>query len=129
MDYGRGHSGRGRGSRGVGLVEVMVSCTIFVTASLGAFACIVYGTATLSVENHRRTAMELAHSRMETVRASAFSEMLSRAETDTAVTIDDVSGTRDTVVAAIDDDADETTDFYRVTVGVEWAERGATHGV
>ena len=123
------YRGRRKSTAGVSLVEVMASCTIFITASLGAFACIVYGTSTLNVENHRRSAVEVAHSRMETLRTAVFSNLPSLAETDTAVTIDEISGTRDTVVAAIDENSDDTIDYYTVTVSVAWSERGATQSV
>lgn len=113
---------------GATLVEVLVAMTVFMIALLGLFAHITYSRTALSIESHRRTAAETAHSRLELIRTVPYASLATYAEADAAITLDAIDGagvaaTRTTEVVEVDEDGGGT-DYRRVTVTVNWTENG-----
>ena len=111
------------------LVEVMVATILFLIAVVGVFAHLTYGRVALNIQMHRRSAAEIAHSRLEELRTAPYDDLVSYAETDAEVGLDGLTAVRDTVVEDVDEDEDEETDYRRVTVTVTWTENGADHDV
>ena len=118
-------SGRG----GYSLLEVVAAFVVLTIGVIGCFGFFTHGAIMLNVENHRRTAAEIAHSRQEVLRTVAPASLPSYAEDDYAVDIDGLAGERDTVIADVDEDEDEEVDYRRVTVTVSWPEKGTTQAV
>ena len=106
------------------LIEMIVAVTVFAVAALGAFGTFTIGTIFLNVENHKRTAAEIAYSRQEELRTVSFPALPSWQEEDSAVNIDHLSGARDTLVEDVDENVDGTVDYRAVTVRVNWMENG-----
>lgn len=120
---------RTRCQRAVTLVEALVASIIFLMAAMGAFGHFHYARSRLNLQSHRRTAAEIAQSRMEEMRTVSFDQLPDYAELATEVTIDNISGSRDTAVDDIDEDEDSTADFRRITVTLSWIENGNDHQV
>ena len=57
------------------LVEVMVSCLILAVIAVATAACLYYAREQTSVQRNRRTAMELANSRLEEIRGAPYSDV------------------------------------------------------
>ena len=102
--------------RGVTLVEVMAASVIFLMAAMGAFAHFHYARARLSIQSHRRTAAEIAQSRMEELRTVDYRSLRSHKETDQEVLLDNITGFRST------DAVKPFSNCYEVTVTVRWPE-------
>jgi Tfp pilus assembly protein PilV len=68
--------GTGGNSRaGTSLVEVMVGCVILAVLALASGASLQYARSNSVVQRDRRTALELANSRLEDIRASAYNDV------------------------------------------------------
>ncbi len=104
------------------LVEVVVALVLLAVGVLGALAFFSAGTSFLSVQNHKRTAAEIAYSHQEELRTASFDALPSQQEDDQEVQIDALAGLRDTVVEDVDEDQDGTVDYRKVTVTVSWLE-------
>ena len=61
---------------GTTLVEVLVSCLILAVIAVGTGACLSLSRTDASVQRNRRTAMELANSRMEELRSALYSDLV-----------------------------------------------------
>jgi Tfp pilus assembly protein PilV len=113
---------RGTPSAAASLVEVMVASIVLLVGVLGAFTYFVYSRSSLNVEAHRRIAAEIAHSRLEELRAVSFGSLPSCGEQNQAVPIEALPGYRDTLVEDVDENSDGTVDYRKVTVKVRWVE-------
>ena len=60
---------------GTTLVEVLVSCLILAVIAVGTGACLSLSRTDASVQRNRRTAMELANSRLEEIRGAPYSDV------------------------------------------------------
>jgi prepilin-type N-terminal cleavage/methylation domain-containing protein len=70
------HEGTGNVSRrGTTLVEVMVACVILAVLALASAASLQYARSMSVQQRDRRTALELANSRLEDLRAAAYSNV------------------------------------------------------
>jgi len=118
-----------RPATGMSLIEVMVATVVFLIAVLGVFAHLTYGRVMLNIEVHRRSAAQIAHSRLENLRAVAYADLPAYAESDTVVSFDGLEALRDTVVEDVDEDEDDAKDYRRVIVTVTWTENGTDHEV
>lgn len=62
-----------RGSRsGATLIEILVACLILAVVAVGTAACLSLSQGATAVQRNRRTAMELANSRLEELRAASY---------------------------------------------------------
>ena len=72
-----GGSCRKRQTRsGTTLVEVLVSCLILAVIAVGTGACLSLSRTGAAVQRNRRTAMELANSRMEEIRGALYAAIV-----------------------------------------------------
>lgn len=69
-----GRTGRDRRA-GTSLVEVMVGCLILGVLALASAASLQYARSTSVQQRDRRTALELANSRLEELRAAAYNDV------------------------------------------------------
>jgi len=118
----RAPPGQAGGRSAFTLVEVLVAMIVLAVGALGALALYAVGATLLNVENHKRTAAEIAYSRQEELRTVSFDGLPSYQEDDQAVEIDALPGLRDTLVEDVDEDQDGTVDYRKVTVTVSWLE-------
>jgi len=109
---------------GFSLVEVIVSILIFIIGIFGALAYFFYSQTNLNVERHRRTAIELAQSRIEFLKTVAYSNLNNYNENGTIINIDEIQGKRITIIEDIDDpdDLDTNPDYKKITVKIVWFE-------
>jgi Tfp pilus assembly protein PilV len=114
---------------GFSLVEVMAASIVLLVGVIGAFAYFTYGRTALNIDAHRRVALEVATSRMETIRSCDCANIASYEETDEPVQIEGNYGYRTTHIDSIDEDGDSTTDYYNVTVTVAWTENARNMSV
>ena len=101
----------------------MVALVVFLVGSFAAFSYYATSRITLNLEGHRRTAAEIAQSRVEELRTVAYENLLSYQEEGTEISVDGIAGTRDTAIQDIDEDEDTFADYSKVTVTVTWPEK------
>ncbi len=113
-----------RKNNGFSLIEIIVSVLIFTIGILGGLAYFFYSQTNLNLERHRRTAIELAQSRIEFLKTVSYSNLNNYNENGTNITIDEISGKRMTIIEDIDDpdDADTNPDYKKITVKITWYE-------
>ncbi len=109
---------------GFSLVEVIVSILIFIIGIFGTLAYFFYSQTNLNIERHRRTAIELAQSRIEFLKTVAYSNLNNYNENGTIINIDEIQGKRITIIEDIDDpdDLDTNPDYKKITVKIVWFE-------
>lgn len=113
-----------RENKGYSLIEVMVAALIFIIGIFGTLAYFFYSQTNLNVERHRRTALQIAHSRLEFLRTVSYNNIMNYAENGTDVNIDEIKGKRYTTIEDLDDpeDPDTAPDYKKITVKVIWFE-------
>ncbi|MGC8976550.1 MAG: type IV pilus modification PilV family protein [Candidatus Ratteibacteria bacterium] len=113
-----------RKNNGFSLIEIIVSVLIFTIGILGGLAYFFYSQTNLNLERHRRTAIELAQSRIEFLKTVSYSNLNNYNENGTNITIDEISGKRMTIIEDIDDpdDVDTNPDYKKITVKITWYE-------
>lgn len=63
------------GERGATLVEVMLACAVLAILAVAGAEYLYRGQATVTAQKHRRLAMEVANSRMETIRGTPYGSL------------------------------------------------------
>ena len=111
-------------NKGFSLVEIIVSTLIFIIGIFGTLAYFFYSQTNLNVERHRRTATEIAQSRIEFLKTVAYSNLNNYNENGTTINIDEIQGKRITIIEDINDpdDIDSNPDYKKITVKVVWFE-------
>jgi Tfp pilus assembly protein PilV len=111
-------------SKGFSLIEVIVSILIFIVGVFGTLAYFFYSQTNLNVERHRRTATEMAQSRIEFLKTVSYPNLNNYNENGTNINIDEIQGKRMTIIEDIDDpdDPDTTPDYKKITVKIIWFE-------
>jgi Tfp pilus assembly protein PilV len=114
-------------SKGFSLVEVIVSILIFIVGIFGTLAYFFYSQTNLNVERHRRTATEMAQSRIEFLKTVSYSNLNNYNENGTNINIDEIQGKRMTIIEDIDDPddpyaTDTKPDYKKITVKIIWFE-------
>ena len=106
--------------RGSSFIEVMVAIVVFMTGSLGVLAFLGHGHVGILREGQSRIAAQVAHSRLETLRAVHYSQLDQHAEQAAAVALGRLTGVRATTVTPMDANGDGSTDYKHVRVTVSW---------
>ncbi len=120
---------RRKRQRGVSLVEVGVSMTVFLAGALGTLGYFSYSQMSLNLEGCRRCAAQLTHTRVEELRTVSFDLLPTCGEENTEVHAGSFTGSRRTTIEDVDEDTDGSVDYRKATVQVSWAENGADQAV
>ncbi|MCM8771620.1 MAG: prepilin-type N-terminal cleavage/methylation domain-containing protein [Candidatus Omnitrophica bacterium] len=109
---------------GYSLVEILVSILILTIGIFGTLYYFFYSQTNLNLERHRRTALQIAHSRIEFLRTVNYNNLMDYVENGVEVDIDEIKGRRFTIIEDINDpeDADTNPDYKKITVKVVWYE-------
>ena len=74
------------------LVEVLVACLILAIIAVGTAACLYLSQGAIAVQKNRRTATELASSRLEELRAAPYASICPSAKNYNLYYIDRITG-------------------------------------
>jgi type II secretory pathway pseudopilin PulG len=140
--------GTGGGPRdGTSLVEVMVGCVILAVLALASAASLQYARSTSVLQRDRRTALELANSRLEDLRGAVYNNVkpsannfnlyylrrpgtnwvVSATATNETVVVNNRTRQRTTTVRYVDVDGGSTSyDALRFNVSVQYGSSANT---
>ncbi|MCM8804802.1 MAG: prepilin-type N-terminal cleavage/methylation domain-containing protein [Candidatus Omnitrophica bacterium] len=111
-------------NKGFSLIEVIISILIIIIGIFGTLSYFFYSQTNLNLERHRRTALQIAQSRIEFLRTVSYNNLMNYVENGTNVNIDEIQGKRVTIIEDVNDpeDPDPSIDYKRITVKVMWFE-------
>lgn len=90
---------RRRSRRGATLIEILVACLILAVVAVGTAACLYLSQGATAVQRNRRTATELAGSRLEELRTAPYDSIKPPAKNYNVYYISRASGTWTTPAA------------------------------
>ena len=102
---------------------------VFMVGALAAFSYFSNSQITLNLEGRRRTAAEVAQSRLEELRTVSFNQLPSFQEQEHEVEVDGITGSRSTLIEDTDEDGSGSVDYSKITVTVTWPENGCAQEV
>ncbi|MCX7917566.1 MAG: hypothetical protein N2589_05510 [bacterium] len=113
-----------KNKNGYSVVEILIAILIIIIGFIGTLSYFLYSQINLNLERHRRTALQIAHSRIEFLRTISYNNLMNYIENGTVVQIDEISGRRITMIEDINDpeDTDSLPDYKKITVKVIWFE-------
>lgn len=111
-------------NKGYSIVEVLVAILILIIGILGILSYFFFSQTNLNLERHRRTALQIAQSRIEYLRTVSYNNLMNYIENGTNVNIDEIVGKRITIIEDVNDpeDGDILSDYKKITVKVVWFE-------
>lgn len=111
-------------NKGYSIVEVLVAILILIIGILGILSYFFFSQTNLNLERHRRTALQIAQSRIEYLRTVSYNNLMDYIENGTNVNIDEIVGKRITIIEDVNDpeDGDILSDYKKITVKVVWFE-------
>lgn len=119
--------------KGFTLTEVLISSVIFIIGAIGTLTYFFYSESRINLEGHRRTALEIAQSRIEFLKTVPYNEISSYIESEPGndVKIDEIWGKRITLIEDIADPEDISgdPDYKKISVMVRWFENKKIHEV
>ncbi|MCM8785456.1 MAG: prepilin-type N-terminal cleavage/methylation domain-containing protein [Candidatus Omnitrophica bacterium] len=111
-------------NKGFSLIEIIVSILIILIGVFGTLTYFFYSQINLNLERHKRTALQIAQSRIEFLKTVNYNNLENYIENGTNVNIDEITGKRITLIENIIDteDGDNVPDYKKITVKVIWHE-------